>query len=149
MGHLWVALAACALTFAYMRAPGLFWLVVIALGFLAAIWVTSRLVLDGFMSLRCPVCGMRGLKRIATHSFGFRYFHCSACDTRCKRSLVGLWYDASGKWDAEIFSPAKSADPWGNDPVIAPETETHTTQGVLLGNKRRRHKGDDDDIFAG
>jgi hypothetical protein len=139
LGHAAVAIAASVLTIAFLKWPALFWLLVIVLTLLLAIWVSAHLILHGFTSIRCPACGAWGLERVAIRSFGFRYFRCRTCETRCKRSLIGLWYDASGKSDVAMFARMHSPDPWGDGPITDPEAGKATTQGILLRSKQLRN----------
>jgi len=95
---------------------------------------------------KCPCCGARSLERRALISFGERFFLCTSCGVRCRRSLLGFynmffWRDASGPEFDHLYEKPREEDPWNAPPGLEDEDE----QGIfskthlnLVRNKRLR-----------
>jgi hypothetical protein len=142
--HVGIALAASGLTYVAVVHPNWFGMLAAVCAIPVAMWLFLSIGLALLDKLFCPACGARSLRRQSINPFGFRYFRCKECGARCKRRMLGGWFDASGRRDARVYESASPADPWGNGPV-APEVETATgTHAVLLQNKRHRKPLSDD-----
>jgi hypothetical protein len=103
-------------------------------------------LIELFYGHRCPNCHVRSLERRALMSFGERFFLCTSCGVRCRRSLLGLnglffWKDASGPEYDPIYQKSREDDPWDAPPGLEDEDEAglfSKTHMNLVRNKRRR-----------
>jgi hypothetical protein len=99
-----------------------------------------------FYGQRCPGCGVRSLERRAVISFGERFFLCTNCGVRCRRSLLGFygmffWRDASGPEYEAFYQRTQEEDPWNAPPGLEDEDEQglfSKTHLNLVRNKRLR-----------
>jgi len=69
--------------------------------------------------VQCPSCSGWSLVRIASVSFGYRFYECVDCGQRCKRSDIDSpWEDASDLGDAIMYKPKlaslRPATDWRN-----------------------------------
>ena len=79
-------------------------------------------------------------------SFGERFFLCTNCGVRCRRSLLGLngvffWQDASGPEYDALYQKTRDEDPWNAPPGLEDEEERglfSKTHMNLVRSKRRR-----------
>jgi hypothetical protein len=145
LSHLAIAVLASALTFAYLRNYVLFTFLLAVSAVVGGVAFGVRLLIEGVDNLRCPNCGAWGLARIAISSFSFRYYRCTECHTKCKKSIFGTWHDASGRHDAPVYAAKPQVDPWGNAPLSEIDPHAPGTHGTLLRHKRERHLHDDED----
>ena len=88
-------------------------------------------LVEAMLGKRCPLCSRFALLRLARHR---RYYRCSACRGRFKRSGFGPWLDASGPEDADRYRPRKEAGQWKG--FSAPGELGTSTSGRLLRSKR-------------
>jgi hypothetical protein len=108
------------------------------LAFLAAL-VPLNALAEMVFGVPCPACSRWTLRRLARHP---RYYRCSVCRARFKRSGFGPWLDASGPDDAGRYRQASEARPW--EGFAVPEDLDGTTSGLLLQNKRSRERPAED-----
>ena len=109
-------------------------------------YLAGRRLVELAYGHRCPGCGTRALERWGLVSFGERYFLCTHCGVRCRRSLLGLqgmfvWRDASGPEYAAMYEKPREDDPWNAPPGLEDEDEVglfSNTHSNLVRNKRRR-----------
>ena len=81
--------------------------------------------------VRCPTCREWSLVRVASISFGDRFYRCASCGQRCKRTdHDSPWLDASGQIDDDMYKPI---------PYHGPHRKREATRnglrilGVMLG----------------
>jgi hypothetical protein len=141
--HVVIAAIASGLTYITLRHPALIPLMFAVVLIPTVVWVLVMAVFTSLNGLQCPACGARGLRRYAISSFGFRYFRCEECGTKCKRSLVGHWFDASGRADQAVYRAKDQKDPWGDGPVATVDKAATGTHAVLLRNKLGRRPESD------
>lgn len=110
------------------------WLVLVCA---ISVFVVTSVLFDSFVGYKCPGCSQYSLNRLARN---WRYFRCSGCGMRLKRSILGPWQDASGPKDEKIYRRKPGAAKWQG--FSAPEHLDGTTSGALLRNKRQRQEPD-------
>jgi hypothetical protein len=140
-----MAFVATALTVLNARVadPGL---ALLAVGNLALIALVSRLALADRIHVGpyCPRCGRPTLGRVAVVPFGSRYYQCSSCGERRKRTwFLGVWQRALSKADAAHFRSHPGGGCWADPPVVVGESGP---QGRLLHGKRSRLVGPGPDL---
>ena len=69
--------------------------------------------------VQCPACSGWSLVRVASVSFGYRFYECADCRQRCKRpDMDAPWEDASDLDDAIMYKPklasVRPTTDWGN-----------------------------------
>lgn len=106
----------------------------------------ARDLVDAAPGVGCPGCGARSMARVAVRPFGARYFRCRACGLRRKRTLAGLWLDASGPLDDPVYAREGSAGRWQPGPDLefepGPDPRSTTPGRLLLGKWSRRFPHD-------
>ena len=150
IGRMMVVIAGIALVLAIIMTPGFaptLGLIVIPSTIVSVgAYLGARRLIELFYGHRCPGCGVRSLERRALVSFGERFFLCTRCGVKCRRSLLGAqgmfhWRDASGPEYAAYFEKAREEDPWNGPPGLEDEDEQgyfSKTHLNLVRNKRRR-----------
>jgi hypothetical protein len=143
-GHFVVGAIASALTYIAIRLPSFFFAALAISMVPATVWGIAQIAIASISGRQCPACGAWGLRRYAVSPFGFRYFRCEECGTRCKRGMMGGWFDASGRSDRAVYRAKDQKDPWGDGPVASLDETASGTHAVLLRSKRGRTRDPDD-----
>ncbi len=145
LGSLLSRILVAALAFTMLRSLGSgepgpeFWL---ALG-LAFPALMVRDLFDGLMGVGCPHCGQRAMGQISARPFRARYYLCSLCGARRKRSLAGPWTEASGPDDEPVYARQREAGRWipGPDLEFGPDPRAGVHGRLLLSKLSRRYDG--------
>ena len=120
----------CGLVFTYVEQPASVRAFLDLAGPLLVDWLTGSLVavtilfgmvtlpgalVEFLAGLRCPCCGDRRFRLVAVEPFGNRYYCCSGCSSRRKRSIIGGWADASGPSDDHAYRAPARRSPWDDE----------------------------------
>lgn len=108
-----------------------------ALGLLTIV-VTVYSLSETFFGVSCPNCVAPALARVAMQSFGYRYYRCTTCGSRCKRRPWMTWEDASEPEDDAFYQLKTDAGPPGLVPGRDDETSWQGSTGALLRSQRSR-----------
>jgi hypothetical protein len=103
----------------------------------------QRIVIPMVKGIGCPKCSEATLQRVSVQSFGARYFECSSCRGRFKRTSFGGWEVVNDREEAALF------DPSAHDRSLEIERWSDEDTGVgaksidsLVRNQRRRKDTD-------
>ncbi len=148
IGHVMILVAVTGLVLAIAMTPGfapILGIVVIPSTIVGVgAYLLGRRLIELFYGHRCPGCRVRSMERRAVMSFGERFFLCTNCGLRCRRSLLGLqgmffWRDASGPEYDALYQKSRDEDPWNAPPGLEDEDMIYSkTHLNLVRNKRRR-----------
>lgn len=95
--------------------------------------------LNAILGIPCPYCQQRTLRRLALPFNFVKYYQCTACRTRCKRTFpLASWSDASGPEDASYYQRKSSSGKWLAYTNPIPPPDDSTCSGILLQSKRLR-----------
>jgi hypothetical protein len=105
--------------------------------------LVQSIVMPMVKGIGCPKCSEATLERVSVQSFGARYFQCSACRGRFKRSSFSAWEEVTDPDEAALFDPAERDDSF----EIERWSEDDASPGVksidsLVRNQRRRKDAD-------